>query len=1297
MNSYFAEALACVQSQAPTNSQARKALRAVRRLRWMSSVAALAVLLCVALWSAPAEAQLSGKGAISGTVQDPTGAAIPGATVAITKNSTGVAVTTKSTSAGDYSVSTLDPGVYTVKISAPGFETLTQQNVEVNALETQTFNPRLTIGATDTTVTVSTAPPQLDTATAQLGATLENDMYSALPIEMGANGQPDQRRASDFAALLPGVQFNETNGNATTNTGVVNGSGSRGAASAVYIDGVPFTNGAGEGDPRFVWTAISVDAVDQFQVETSGYPALYEGQGVENFNIKQGGNRFHGAVYEFFRNTALDSWGFYKATNPVTNKLEKPVEHQNEYGIILSGPLVPFGTWKDKLFFFGNYDGFRYLHDSPQQVSFPNAAEQAGNFQNIITTNLTSPTVGVFDPNTQTACTSHNTSTGGTCRYRYGYIYGGTPGANGDPVLGPGGTAAVDVIPASEISSIAQALQANIPALVNQSPTNNYVSQNSSALSNWSTTERIDYNISSKDSLSLTAALGRQASSVPVGQTTSSRNTGPLPYNYGQAYAPKTAVGIIEETHTFSNSLLNQFKYGFARYNSPGVNADNNPAYAATAVYKYGGLPAGQAAGSFPIVTFAGTNAPTGWAGYGANSGVSNSYTLIDNLQWVKGKHTLTAGIDLAWIQYNFFPNTGGSSPVTLATATTETAGFSGGTPVSSTGDSYASFLIGQIDKASLTQNTIPETGARFRPISPYVQDNWKVTSKLTLDLGLRWDYYPTYTEAHNVLSFFDPTLTNPITNAPGAINYAGSGAGTCNCSTNVQNYFKNFGPRLGFAYQSDPKTVWRGSYGVMYTHGNGVGGSAVSRQGTGTLGFSAAPSDSASGSYLTTAPLQGGFPAYTPAAGVASGPAYGTGYTNVAGYTGSPQSASYGDPYYGGRAPQYINYTFGMQHQWTQNFTTTMSYVGSEGHFLIADGSNADGYHADQLDPKYLSLGSCLGAKVSTLGMTTNTVTGHPCNTDIAAAGAVVPPWFLASQTLAVALTPFPAYKVGNSYDNTSNSSYNALQLSAQKRFAHGTTFMANYTWSRVIDDGGTFRTGYAIPAAYSNSGRAWKQDAIERGVSTSNQPHHFVFTGVENLPYYHGSEWSRAILGGFKFSQILQMNSGSPLPIIGSACQINQAQSTCAPTLNPSYSGSARSTGRWQGINPAGNIVASGGTQAAPTGPFIAPSLLAPTPAFPNGPPAAPSYTFGNAPRTAPYGLTGPGNFNLDISLRRTFALHLGEDTKLSLQADLYNVTNYVLFSGIGVTLGSSNFGQPSSQFNNPRAGQLSARLEF
>src|SRR5438105_4202701 len=217
-------------------------------IRLLSIVACAATLFC-----APnAKAQLTGKGAISGTVMDPTGAVVPDATITITNNATGVKTSTASTSSGNYSVSTLDPGKYTVMVTATGFQSLTQENVQVNALETDTFNPKLTLGSSTETVTVSAAPPPLETSNATLGATMQQEVYSALPLQMGAGGQPDQRRATDFAALMPGVQANETNGNLTTNTGVVNGSGPRGSVSAVYVDGLPFTAVSGEGDPRFV-------------------------------------------------------------------------------------------------------------------------------------------------------------------------------------------------------------------------------------------------------------------------------------------------------------------------------------------------------------------------------------------------------------------------------------------------------------------------------------------------------------------------------------------------------------------------------------------------------------------------------------------------------------------------------------------------------------------------------------------------------------------------------------------------------------------------------------------------------------------------------------------------------------------------------------------------------------------------------------------------------------------------------------------------------------------------------------
>ncbi|SNT20891.1 Carboxypeptidase regulatory-like domain-containing protein [Granulicella rosea] len=1254
------------------------------------------------LCASVASAQLSGKGQIKGSVLDGTGAVVSSATVVATSTTRGTKITSTTTSAGDYTVPALDADIYTVEVSAPGFKTTKQQNVTVNALETAVVNVSLTLGETTESVTISAAPPQLETTNATLGSTMESDMYSALPIEMGAYGQPDQRRATDFAFLMPGVQGNNTTGNATTNTGIVNGSGSKGAVSDVYVDGVAFVRAGGNGDPRYVWTAISVDAVDQLQVQTSGYSAIYEGQGIQNYTIKQGGSKYHGSVYEFFRNTALDTWGFFgSAPNPVTGLVKKPSENSNEFGINLSGPLVPFGRFKDKLFFYGNYNGFRYANTTPTPMTFPTLAERGGDFS--------ATGVNIYDPSTQTACTSH--STNGPCRYQYGYGYSGTAGPGGGPVATG---AAINVIPASQFSAVAVNMQQFLPSVPNSAGLlNNYIAPNKNGLVNWSTTDRIDYNISAADTVTMVAAIGRQASSTPAAQTTAGRNVGPIPYNYGQAFTPKTAVGIVEETHIFTPHLVNQIKYGYARYNGPTYDTDELPAYSASSL-GLTNLPAGAAQAAFPITTFAGTDAPTNWAGTTPGVTIAQNYTLVDNVQWVKGAHTFTLGAQIAWMLYNVNNATGGTTPLTLANAVTETAGITASSntapkyaALASSGLSYASFLVGQIDKASYTQYLQQIFGARFRPISPYIQDNWKVNSKLTLDLGLRYDYFPSIREVHDAGSFFNPTLANPVTGVPGALQFTGNGANTCNCDSPVHNYMKNFGPRLGLAYQIEPKTVIHASYGVMFTHGGAVGGSASS---LGTLGFSSALSASSNGSLLSTAPLtgtNGAVPTAAPASGAASGNGFGTGYTTATGYTGTPSSMGYDDPYLGGRAPEFINWTLGFQHQWTQAIASTITYVGSQGHFLPTDGGNPRGYYSDQLDPKYaLTLGSNLA------------LTGAALTTYCAANVNVCPSYtstFNTSQPLSQLLKPFPFHTVSDTFGYVANSNYHALQASLNMRPSHGLTFMANYTWSRSIDDGGTFRTGYAIPAGeiVNNPNLSYAQDRIERTVSTSNQPHHVVVTSVWNLPFgsnvLNGNRYERAVLGGYKLSGIFQAFSGSPLAITGSACQTNPAVSTCEPTLNPSFAGGARQNGKWgkgvttatynQTNNPASYFIVPSvaSTTTTPTGPFI-------NPVAPSGQTTVlntatvPAYTIGNSPRTAPYNLYGPGNYQLDLALVRSFPLHLTESSRFNIRAEWYNVTNHTWFAVASTAVGNANFGQVTANTAAPRKSvQLSGRIEF
>ena len=213
---------------------------------------------------------------------------------------------------------------------------------------------------------------------------------------------------------------------------------------------------------------------------------------------------------------------------------------------------------------------------------------------------------------------------------------------------------------------------------------------------------------------------------------------------------------------------MNQLKYGYARYNGPTFDADQVPAYASTAL-GISGAPTGPASAAFPITSFAGTNAPTQWGGTGPSVTLAENYSLLDTVQWVKGRHTFSFGGQVAWLLYNVVNATGGSTPITLSNAVTETAAITPSTnaapkyaATSNTGLAYASFLIGQIDKDSFTQYIQQEFGTRFRAISPYFQDNWKVTQKLTLDVGLRYDYFPTLTEVHNAQSFYNPSWSIP-------------------------------------------------------------------------------------------------------------------------------------------------------------------------------------------------------------------------------------------------------------------------------------------------------------------------------------------------------------------------------------------------------------------------------------------------------------------------------------------------------------------------------------------------------
>ncbi len=557
--------------------------------------------------------------------------------------------------------------------------------------------------------------------------------------------------------------------------------------------------------------------------------------------------------------------------------------------------------------------------------------------------------------------------------------------------------------------------------------------------------------------------------------------------------------------------------------------------------------------------------------------------------------------------------------------------------------------------------------------------------------MGLRYDYYPPFKEENNKLSWLNPSLPNTLSGNLGAMQFAG---GT-NGQTNIKKWWKNWGPRLGVAYAATPKTVIRASWGVMFTHGNGVAGGANSRNGTGTLGFSATNTVpwTQSATFAANPNLDAGFPAASVFApnmtpGVNTGYYVSGGVASLAGGSG----IGYGDTYLGGRAPEYINWSVGFQHEITNTLVLTAAYVGSEGHFAIEDTANGRGQFRDQLDPKFLAAGALLSAKATPAGV----------SSALSAAGVISAPNYNSvdfdpAQKVSQALLPFPQYKsTTDIYGNYANSFYQGVQFSLNKRMTHGLTYMVNYTYSKSVDDGGTFRSGYDIPALYNTSGRVLNHTRIERSESTTSQRQHFVASGVYAIPTGAGHRFGgnnvymRRVFTGYQISGIFQAFSGSPLAITASSCGGNPvgtttgglapvSEGTCLPSYNPNFSGPARIHGSWgQGV-----------TAKLASTQFIDPNAFMTTISTA----AAPMYS--NAARTAPYKIYGPGNYQLDLSLRRVIGIT--DRVRFTVNAELYNVTNHVQFGGIGTVFGQGSFGTVSKQANNTRQAQFSGKLEF
>jgi hypothetical protein len=717
-------------------------------------------------------------------------------------------------------------------------------------------------------------------------------------------------------------------------------------------------------------------------------------------------------------------------------------------------------------------------------------------------------------------------------------------------------------------------------------------------------------------------------------------------------------VGQIHDSYVIAPTLINQASVSFSRLWIPLTDPTANGNYPSKAGLT--GLPAGFASTAFPDISFTGNNAPVSWGGTNSHvfNEAQNTVDFQNNILWTKGRHNFTFGFQWQTLQDNetFALN------AAFTFSNNETAQFVNGALSGTTGLGYASYLLGAVDGSSNTQDSVAETGGRYKTYAFYVQDDFKVSSRLTLNLGLRWDIWSPFTEVANRMSFLNPALPNPVAGGiPGALQFSGNGTDSCHCATPVQQHNINPGPRLGAAYRLDDKTVVRAGYSIFYAHAGGVGGRTNGRQGLSQVGFNGTNAQSS---------VASGQPAYIWDNGVPSiafappyiNPSYGIGFITAAAAAAAgapfagPSTAigmTYGDPAFGGKAPYYEDWNLNVQRSLTKNLMLSVSYSASAGHWL--PGAGVAGPFTNQIPVQYLPLQGTLSSTLSPATLATVQALFPSFNT----------PFPNFTGTVAQALRPFPQYGgISDPWLDVGNSTYNSLQISLSQRLSSGLAFMFNYTYSKELDD----LAGVRDP----------NKDFLEKGPGAIDHPTVVSATFLYQLAFGAGHKLNSssrplsALISHWQFSGIFTYQGGGPLTITGTCTGGGIIDASCYPNFAPGFSGSV-----WQNGTPGtGNITTTSYLNKA---------------AFIDALP----YTEGNIARSAPLGLFAPHNMDVDLSVRREFVMR--ERIRVALQADAFNVNNAVHFAAPGTGIDSATFGIFSSMANSPRKLQFSARLSF
>ena len=1143
------------------------------------------------------------QGSLRGRILDPSGAAVQSAKLTITDEATKLSRATITSDQGDYAFNAVTPATYTVTVEAPGFKRSERPGVLVSTQAAVTVDLRLELGAVGEQVDVTAEAPPLQTADASTGQLIDSQKITDLPV-LGRNPFFIGKLAQTvvFVANPKFARMQDQNGNSQVSI-----AGGPLRTNNYLVDGISIT----DSNNRAV-IVPSPEAVQELKVQASTYDAEVGRTGGGTFNtlLRSGTNDIHGSAVGHIRETDWLANSFFanRAGNPIPNQPFR------DWAGSLGGPVVvpKLYNGRNKTFFFLSTEAYRQRDGSTSFLAVPTALERAGNFSQSLTRSGFQTGSGAF----QTIYDPLSTASNGT-RTKF-----------------PG-----NIIPQSELNAVGVALADFYP---NPNVPTQYYQQTNYNFTGSYPNRGDQYTFKADHQFASWATAAASYIHQKTFETDAPGNIFPNPATPSQNLCCDRKIDATQANATLTPSptTVVTVRWGFNRFYSR--STQESAGFNESSL----GLPASLAAETpnpaFPAITMGGavnacssgsSNDYTNFGGGCANQDVFYSRSFNATIAKFLGKHSVKAGFDIRTIHDFGTPAAGPTSlgftdVFTRATAASATAG---------TGSSLATLLLGY--PTSGQDSPVVNTFNDFvRYYGGFVQDDYRVTPRLTLNIGLRLEYESGVQESGNRLIVgIDPSVANPLQQnvsgllIPGGVQYAGVNGNPTQTGKPIS---VKPGPRLGFAYAVNDETVVRGGYGIFWAP------SFFSFQNP--IGYSPTTSIIAStnGNYTPADTLSNPYP---------NGLLQPTG-NSLGALSGIGQAITLFNP--NTTSAGYIQqFSLEVQRQAPKGFGLTLGALGSHSLELFQNGQNID-----QLNPSYYSLG------VAALSQSVPNPLYN--NGGVGTLGT-------AKVTQAQLLLPFPQYtSVSLSDSDTAASRYYSFYFRAQRRFANGLSLLTSYTWSRSVDDiTGLNTAGSGQVVAVSGPQNAYNLSG-ERSLSTQDVPNRFTTAITYELPVGKGKHFlasSRVLnyaVGGWSLNAFGVIQTGYPLSVTqpnGNTLIGASYQRPNATGVSPVTSGSTdQRLNDW--INPAAFSV-------------------------------APELTFGNLSRflTA----RGPGLFNWDVSLDKKFSIK--ERVTAQVRFEALNATNTPYFGTPNTTLGSSTFGQVTSQINNPRMGQFGLRFTF